>query len=240
MRRVKVYCVILFGVLPLWRLEAHGYRFANTNEEMKDHIFIQMDPQQITVQYQSEYLGQIAPHIRLMMDRNSDSELTDDEVKLFFEAYKTVVNTTLLNVPLNIGSNLSTLELVDVLAPSILNDSLLASFTIQMVFKIDRPKFVLGSNELIIDPKLFFIAGDQFIMMAKERADFTEQQEQEIGRFLQIQIMASDSIVFTSTFPGYIKKNKRLISIYGVFYDETILRIKNSQYPKLRIGFNLL
>ena len=131
----------------------------------------------------------------------------------------------------------SALKLIDILAPTLEKDSLLAPLKIRMVFMIDSLNMNTGDHELIIDPKLLFLNGNQFINMAKDSVQFTEEQEKEIGRFLQIKIFGSEPILFTSTYPGYIKKDKKMVSIYGVFYDETILRIKNSQYPNIKIEF---
>jgi len=241
MLRFKILLLFLVaGLLPLHRLEAHGYKFSETNEEMRDQIWIYVQPRQITIQYESEYLGQIAPHIRLMIDSNADSVLTTEEVDKFFADYKKSINEAFQNLPLFIGTRPSTIELVDILAPTIQTDSLLAPFRIRMIFAVNDLKIQPGEHELVIDPKLFFLSGNQFIKMAKERVAFTDEQEKAIGRFLQIRIFASESIWFTSSYPGYIKKDKKSVHIYGVFYDKTILRIENSQYPKLRIKFTLM
>lgn len=233
----KVLLLLLFGLLPLYRLESHSYKFSQTSEEMKDKVWIYIQPEQITIQYESEYLGQIAPHIRIMIDSNTDSILTTEELNKFFSNYKKLINTTLQSFPLSVGTKPSIVKLVDIQTPTIQTDSLLAPFKIRMIFTINDLKMDQGKHELVIDPKLFFLNGNQFINMAKRRVNFTDKQEQAIGRFLQIKIFASESILFTSTFPGYIRKDKRSIFIYGVFYDETILRIKNSLYPKLRVKF---
>jgi len=240
MKRFKILLFLLFGLLPLCPLKAHSYIFSKTCEEMKDHVVIYIQHEQITIQYRSEYLGQIAPHIRLMIDTNSDSVLSVNEVNNFFSFYKESLNKVLQNLPLFIGSKPANIKLNDIVAPTIQTDSLLAIFKIDMMFTINNLKIEQGKHELIIDPKILFSNGNQFIKFSKERVDFTEKQEQAIGRFLEIKVLAADSIQFTSTYPGYIKKDKKSVYIYGVFYDETILRIKNSQYPKIRINFTSL
>ncbi|UCE06456.1 MAG: hypothetical protein JSW07_23320 [bacterium] len=237
MKRLKISLFLLFGLSPLCRLEGHGYIFSKTVEEMRDQISIYVQSEQIMIQYQSEYLGQIAPHIRIMIDTNDDSVLTIEEVNNFFATYQKSINETLPDLPLFIDTTPATIELINILAPTIQNDSLLAPFKIGMIFKIDDLKIDPGQHELVIDPKLLFSKGDNFIKMAKETVDFTDEQEKAIGRFLQIKLFAADSILFTSTYPGYIKKDKKSVFIHGVFYDETILRIKKSQYPKLRVNF---
>lgn len=230
----------MFGLLPLCSLKGHGYIFSETNEEMKDQIWIYVQPEQITIQYESEYFGQIAPHIRNMIDTNTDSILATEEVKNFFVDYKKSINDTLQNLPLFIGTKPSAIQLSDILTPTIQTDTLLAPFKTRMIFTVTDLSIEPGEHELVIDPKILFLNGNQFIKMAKERVDFTDEQEKAIGRFLQLKIFAEGSILFTSSYPGYIKKDKKSVHIYGVFYDETILRIKNSQYPKLRVKFKLI
>ena len=240
MKHLKISLLLLFGLSPLCRLEGHGYIFSKTVEEMRDQISIFVQSEQIMIQYQSEYLGQLAPHIRIMIDANDDSVLTSEEVNNFFASYQKSISKTLPKLPLHIDTVPAAIELIDILVPTIQTDSLLAPFKIGMVFKIDNLKIESGEHELVIDPKLLFSNGDNFIQMAKELVDFTDEQEKAIGRFLQIKLFAADSILFTSSYPGYIKKDKKSVFIHGVFYDETILRIKNSQYPKLRVKFTSL
>jgi len=240
MKRLKISLLLLFGLSPLCRLEGHGYIFSKTVEEMRDQIAIFVESEQIMIQYESEYLGQIAPHIRIMIDANADSVLTTEEVNIFFAKYQKLIDETLPILPLFIDAAPATIELIDILAPTIQTDSLLAPFKIGMIFKIKNLKIEPGEHELVIDPKLLFSNGDNFIQMAKKSVEFTDEQEKAIGRFLQIKLFTADSILFTSSYPGYIKKDKKSVFIHGVFYDETILRIKNSQYPKLRVRFTSL
>lgn len=237
LRQIRTILLLMAALVPANRLAAHGYIFSRTLEEMKDQITIYVAANQIKIQYESVYLGQIAPHIRNLMDSNSDFTLTKYEVDRFFSDYKETIQNTLKEIPLFIGTKSSAIQLTDMQAPTIYSDSLLAPFFIKMVFTVNGLQIKPGDQELVIDPKLLFINGNHFIRMAKERLNFTEAQEKAIARFLQIKIFASDAIQFTSTFPGYIKKDKKSIYIYGVFYDNTILLINKSQYPKLCIKF---
>ena len=237
MKYRNILFFLLVVLIPLFRLEAHNYKFSETNEEMKDQVWIYVQPEQITIQYKSEYLGQIAPHIRNMIDTDADSVLKAEEVNNFFVKYKKTIKKNLQKVPLFLNNKKHTIKLTEISTPTILTDSLLAPFKISMVFNIDDWKIEQGKYKLTIDPKLFFINGNQFLELAAAEVDFTNEQEKEIARFLQLKIFASESIKFTSTYPGYIKKDKKSIFIYGVFYDETILRIQNLQYPKLKIEF---
>ena len=76
-------------LLVLWHLTAygHGYLFSESNEEMRDNILIEINQEFMLIQYESVYLGQIAPHIRLMIDSDSDGILTRDEIDRFFILY---------------------------------------------------------------------------------------------------------------------------------------------------------
>ncbi|MBU1063229.1 hypothetical protein KKC74_00240 [bacterium] len=204
-------------------------------EEMKDNIRIDIYPEYITIQYESEYFGQIAPHIRNMIDVNSDTILTKEEVSNFFTEYKISINKTLQNLPLLIGKDQFTINLVDIFASTLLTDSLLAPFRVGALFVVNDLKIEQGEHELVIDPKLLFQEGNHFIKMAKERVEFNNEQESAIGHYLQLTVFASEPLQFISTYPGRIKKDKKTVYIFGVFYDETILRINNSDYPKIRI-----
>lgn len=226
----------LFGMIEV---HGHGYVFSETYEEMKDQIEIHLTSGQFTFRYESEYLGQLAPHIRNMIDTNLDRILTSAEVNQFFAEYRAALDISTQQLPFYINQKPATIQIVDISAPTILTDSLLAPFRINMTLRASGLNLKAGQYELLIDPKLFFLNGNQFIDMAKKRVEFTDAQEAEIGRFLQIKVIASEPIQFISTFPGYIREDEKKIFIHGVFYDKTILRIQNLQYPKLRIRFKI-
>lgn len=230
---------ILFA---LWLLSgsalySHGYIFSQTNEEMKDQITIFLKTNEMTICYESEYLGQLAPHIRNMIDINEDLTLTQEEINHFFLYYKNSLNQALLDLPLTFAAQKVPIQLRDIQAPWLASDSLLAPFNIKMTFILPKLTIPTGEQELIIDPRLLFMNGNHFISLAKKQVDFTDEQERAIGRFLSVKIFADGPIRFTSTFPGYIKKDKKSVHIFGVFYDDTVLRINQSQYPKLKIKF---
>lgn len=226
--------ILLFALLALSRLQAHVFKlYADTNEEMKDKIIIQVQPDQITIKYESEYHGQIAPHIRYMADSSADSILNDAELKNFFTDYKKAITEAVQTFPIFISAKPTFIKLTKLFVPTIKWDKLADPLKIGMIFKAENFKMNAGENELAIDPRMLFLNGNQFIKMAKERATFTDEQEKVIARFLQIKIFAAESIDFSSSYPGYIKKNKKMI--YGIFYDETALRIQFLPYPKLKI-----
>lgn len=232
---------ILFALLicmqPLAAVYGHGYVFSQTNEEMKDQITIYLHANEMKICYDSEYLGQIAPHIRNLIDKNADLSLTQEEIALFFADYKRSLNQALLKLPLTIAGHHVPIQLQEIQSPWLLSDSLLAPFNIKMTFVVPQWTGKPGAQELVIDPKLLFSNGNHFIALAKKMLNFTDAQERAIGRFLTVKIYADDPIRFTSTFPGYIKRDKKSVHIFGVFYDDTVLRINQSQYPKLKVKF---
>jgi hypothetical protein len=218
-------------------LAAHGYRFSQTPEEMRDQVWVHVDPTLITVQYESLYLGQLAPHIRNMIDTNADTVLSAAEVEDFFTEFARSLNDLLQQEPLRIGGRRSRMRLVECEAPGLLADSLLAPLRLRMVFLVESGQLSPGDHDLEADPRLFFICGNHFIDLAKERVAFTDEQERAIGRLLQLRVIGSPSISFLSTYPGYIKRDLDMVVISGVFYDETVLRIRKGKYPKLKIRF---
>jgi len=113
----------------------------------------------------------------------------------------------------------------------------LAPLRLRMVFVIDSCQLAEGEQELVADPRLFFRSGNLLIDLAKERVAFTEEQERAIGRLLQLRVIAAPAISFLSCYPGYIKREMDMVLISGVFYDQTLLRMREGQYPKLRIRF---
>lgn len=230
-------CIIMTCWYSVPTVYGHGYVFSQTNEEMKDQITIYLQANAMKICYDSEYLGQIAPHIRNMIDKNADLTLTQEEINFFFNEYQQSLNQVLLKLPLTIASHQVPIQLHEIQSPWLLSDSLLAPFNIKMTFVVPQLTIKPGAQELVIDPRLLFSNGNHFIALAKELVNFTDDQERAIGRFLTVKIYADDPIRFTSTFPGYIKNDKKSVHIFGVFYDDTVLRINQSQYPKLKIKF---
>lgn len=234
----KVCCALLLALVA-WAspLSSHDYRFSQTPEEMRDQVWVHVDPTLVTIQYESLYLGQIAPHTRSMIDANADSVLTEQEAKAFFAEFGKTLNELLRQEPLNIDGEPFRVRLLECAAPGLLNDSLLAPLRWRMVLVADSCALDPGSHEMTADPRLFFLGGNLLIDMAKERMAFTEAQERAIGRLLQIKVVGSPSISFVSTYPGYIRRESDMVLISGVFYDETVLRIRKGKYATLRIQF---
>lgn len=236
MKYLSVLILILL-IFPLRCLDAHGYVFSKSNNEIRDNVKIDLYRGYLTIFYQSVYQGQIAPHIRNMIDADADTVLTKDEIDHFIAEYRQIVNDSLKRLPFYVGKNKVTLKLVDVFAPNLEKDSLLAPLKLEMLFSANNLPVIDGENEIQIDPKLFFENSSQFVWLAKKRVNFTEQQDKVTGRYLQIKMFASDGIKFLSTFPGRIRKKNNEISIYGVFYDATLLKVEQSKVPKFRIKF---
>ncbi len=82
----KTITKILFFLImiPLGGLYGHGYIFSKANEEMKENIRIEVNQNFLLIKYESIYMGQIAPHIRLMIDTDMDNVLSSDEINHFF------------------------------------------------------------------------------------------------------------------------------------------------------------
>lgn len=227
------FFLLMWGV-PLW---SHDYRFAQTPEEMRDQVWVHVDPSLVTIQYESLYLGQIAPHTRCMIDTDADGVLTEHEAKAFFSAFGEGLDQLLRQEQLTIDGRTFRVRLLDCDAPGLFQDSLLAPLRWRMVLTADSCALTPGMHEMTADPRLFFLGGNLLIDMAKERVALTEAQERAIGRLLQIKVVGSPSISFVSTYPGYIKRGSDMVLISGVFYDETVLRIRKGQYSTLRIRF---
>ncbi len=236
--RFKIF-IILLSLLPFSFLQAHGYVFSKANDEMRDDIRIDVYPGYMTIMYQSIYLGQLAPHIRLMIDTNGDEQLTKAEIDTFFAGYKNSLNKLLETMPIDLDGKPAHVRLVNIFANTLETDSLLAPFRIQMLFSVDAVEIQQGEHELVIDPKILFENGSFFIDMAKRRVEFSEKQVKAIGRFLQVSVYGSDGMHFISTYPGRLKKGDKMVFIYGVFYDDTILGIDSSQAYKFRIKFKV-
>ncbi|MGQ9560492.1 MAG: hypothetical protein ACUVWA_08270 [Candidatus Oleimicrobiaceae bacterium] len=231
-------CLSFLALLACaWSLEAHGYRFSQTPEEMRDQVWVHVSPVLVTVQYESIYLGQIAPHVRNMIDANADTTLTEEEVSAFFAEFGRSLNATLRQEPVIVDGEQFFMRFLECAAPGLLTDSLLAPLRLRMVFVIDSCRLPEGEHELIADPRLFFRSGNFLIDLAKERVAFTDEQERAIGRLLQLRVIGAPGISFVSCYPGYIKRELDMVLISGVFYDQTVLRIRQGHYPKLRIRF---
>jgi hypothetical protein len=206
---------------------------------MKDNVLIEIYQNFMLIHYQSIYLGQIAPHIRLMIDKNSDEYLSKNEIDAFFSDYKELVNQKLSEQQLLLDEKPLRLNCVTAISPMLSSDSLLAPFMVEMVFSIRDFELQNGENELVIDPLVIFEAGNQYLRMAKNRVEFTQEQEKAIGRFLQINVVGDENISFVSTYPGRIRKKDKMAQIYGVFYEKTPLLDTGKNYPLIRIKFKV-
>ncbi len=236
MKYLSVYILLLL-LFPLRHVDAHGYVFSKSNNEIRDDVTIDVFPDSLTISYRSVYQGQIAPHIRNMIDTNEDAILTEREIAEFISEYRNIVNDSLQQLPFFVGKSKVTLTLVNVFAPNLENDSLLAPLKLEMLFTAKKLPVRSGENNIQIEPKLFFENSSQFIRLAKKLVAFTDKQDRDTGRYLQVKLFGYNGIQFVSTFPGRIRKSNNEISIYGVFYDETLLRVEQSRVPKFKIEF---
>ncbi len=233
-------CFLLLLVLALpQKSVAHYYNLSECPEEIKDRIIIQLIPGLFIIEYQSEYLGQIVPHIKKMIDVDEDSVLQSHEINSFISDYKEKLNQNLSAIHVNMDSSRIFFKLVDMNMPAIQQDSLLSPLLqIRMRLQAGIDTVAPGNHEINIDPKLFFANGSLLIDKAKKRVQFTDKQEKAIGRVLQIKMYTSQPFQFESAFPGYVKGNKDMVTISGIFYDKTLLKIEKEKYPDMRIGFS--
>ncbi|GAB4378777.1 MAG: hypothetical protein Kow0042_27530 [Calditrichia bacterium] len=242
MRGCKFTLIFAWTVLVLVILSAttghtHGYVFSRTNEEMHDNVKIQIGKETLILQYESIYYGQIAPHTRNMIDANSDTVLTREEIAAFFDDYKNSLNAQLSERPFFINNRPYYLRVVAIFSSTLQTDSLLAPLKLEMILSAPNVMLNRGNYELRLDPRLLFENGTHLIRMAKERVEFTREQDEAIGRFLQLGMFSDGGFKFVSTYPGRIKKDKKSVFIHGVFYDKTILQMDPEKYQPITVKF---
>ena len=225
--------ILLSGTVEL--LRAHGYVFGKSNEEMRDNIRITLGPKRMLIEYQAIYQGQIAPHVRNMIDTNGDYLLNQEEVKRFLSLFKKTFQEAYPRAYILINGKYYRARIDSLDLPRILQDSLLAPLKVWVRFWVEDFSLLSRVNNLEFDPRFFFLIGDHFIQLAKRYVAFTDEQEAQIGRYLQIELYGSRSIRFTRTFPGRIRKDKKSVYIYGVFYDQNIKKLHHNQIPRFRV-----
>ncbi len=233
------FLLILLLAVPPQKSMAHYYNLSECPEEIKDRIIIQLIPGLFIIDYKSEYLGQIVPHIKKMIDVDEDTVLQNHEIDYFIADYKEKLNQNLAEIHVNLDTFRIFFKLVDMKMPTIQQDSLLAPLLqIRMRFQADIESVASGRHKIHIDPKLFFVNGSLLISEAKKRVQFTDEQGKAMGRVLQIKMYAGQPFQFESVFPGYIRGNKEMVTISGIFYDKTLLKIEQNKYPDMRIEFS--
>lgn len=234
MKKSLVYISLLLLLLP-GCLFGHGYIFSKANEEMKENIRIEINQKFLLIRYESVYMGQIAPHIRLMIDTNLDNVLSSEEISHFFDLYKQTANDFLEKKYLKIDGQEIPMKVVAAFGPTLMLDSLLAPFYTEIILSVSEFDLQAGERELVIDPGVLFEVGNHFLRLAKEKVEFTLEQEKAIRRFLQIQVAGEKNITFTSTYPGRIRHKDNVALIYGVFFEKSPTESENMKYPAIRI-----
>jgi hypothetical protein len=235
MNYLRIILLIFLMMVSLVHIQAHVFTlYSNTNEEMKDSIIIDLSCTELRISFTSIFTGQIAPHIRFMADTNGDTLLTGTEIAAFFSEYK---HGLLENISgyIIIDEKPAVINMVDIRAPLIMKDNFTDELHVNITIFVHEFTLEHGKHHLTIDTRLFFQIGSEFIEMAKEKAQFTGQQENEIARYMQIKMNAAKRIEFESAYPGYIAGNKK--SIYGIFYDHNAIRIQFLPYAQLRTQF---
>jgi len=235
---ILLVLILCFG--PVATVSAHYYTLSECPEEIKDTIAAQLIPGLLVLDYRSEYLGQIVPHIKLMIDTDKDSRLSDAEIDSFSSRYKTRLNMELESHTVALDTASIYFTCVQVEFPSIQQDSLLApSLQVRMRFQTAIDSCTSGEHHLSIPPKMFFVNGSLLISLAQEEVEFSREQEKAIGRVLQFKMHTTDPFRFVSAFPGYIRRKAEMVTLSGVFYDQTLLQMHESSYPKMRISFSV-
>lgn len=237
MKKPLVYISLLL-LLP-GCLFGHGYIFSKANEEMKEDIRIEINQSFLLIRYESVYMGQIAPHIRLMIDTNLDNALSSEEISHFFDLYKQTANDFLEKKYLQIDGQKIPMRVVAAFGPTLTLDSLLAPFYTEIILSASEFDLQAGERELVIDPGVLFEVGNHFLRLAKEKVEFTLEQEKAIRRFLQIQVAGEKNITFTSTYPGRIRHKDNVALIYGVFFEKSPTASENIVYPEIRIKIKI-
>jgi hypothetical protein len=239
---LKRWLLWAIGIFLLFSQEAQSHVFrlySGTNEETKERIIINLSLSQFSVEYSGEYHGQLAAHIRFMMDINQDRSVSSMEEHQFTKDYQKLwVRKTDEHI-FNIDGLGYQIEVNQCNFPGISKSNLVDPLFVKIKFQIDgiqiSPLNQSNNHVLEITQRLLFQFGQQFIDMSKTRATFTNDQENAIGRFFQVKIHATDNIRFVRCHPGYINNKKNMIS--GIFFDETSTRIQFLPYPKISASF---
>ncbi len=222
--------------------ETHAHVFslyADTNEETKERIRIDLSSSGFSIEYKGEYHGQLAAHIRFMMDTDQDSEVSPNEVHQFTNDYQQMWHANLQNRKISVDNSVYNLKFVECSYPGLEKSNLVDPLFVTMKFRIDGfqiRKLKKNKGHLLeIHQKMLFQFAQLFIKMSKTRAAFTNEQENAISRFFQVSVHAADHIQFTRCHPGYLNRKKNSIS--GIFFDETITRIQFLPYPTISASF---
>jgi hypothetical protein len=235
MTKMKFEIIVFFWLVSLISVYGHGYIFSKANEEMKENVRIEINRNFLLIKYESIYMGQIAPHIRLIIDADSNNTLTSEEINHFFERYKRTANESLENHFLQVDGKQIPMKVVAIFGPTLQADSLLAPFFVEILLSAGGFDLQAGERELVIDPGVLFEIGNHFLRLAKNEVEFTLEQEKAIRRFLQIQVSGDSNITFISTFPGRIGKKNNIAQIYGVFFEKSPTASETLVYPAIRV-----
>jgi len=238
--RLRLLWLLLILLYPQL-IAAHVFRlYSGTPEELKENIAIVYSSSSLNFQYTGEYYGQLAAHIRFMMDTDQDHRVTVKEMNRFMFAYDRMWDLMVEEKMLTFDRIGYSLRLEDFTFPNLRDYKLSEPLSFSMRFKAEKLKIktVNGAfkHSLEISQRLLFLVGQVFINIAKDTAAFTNEQENAIARFCQVKITADEKIHFTSCFPGYVDRRKKNV-IKGIFFDETSIHIQFLPYPKIKAKF---
>ncbi len=236
-----LFAMVVFFILPQMS-NAHVFNlYSGTSEEIKELVDIHCRPEgRVTIEYKGEYHGQLAAHIRFMMDADQNNNISSREEQRFMQDYQTAWNRMAEQYKAVVDGTPYKMVFTRSQFPELQNADLRDPLPVNMQFNNRRPP---GgdlkdpkSHQLEVSQRLLFLVGQVFIEMSKERAAFTLEQENAIARFCQVRVVASENMTFTSCFPGYINRKKRYV-IEGIFFDDTSMRIQFFPYPRITVTY---
>lgn len=230
----------LVGLLMAQSAPAHVFKlYDGAFEEMNEWIEIHYAPTQFILRYTGEYHGQIAPHIRFMMDADQNERWSPQEVQQFIQDYQSGLASVLKHQQINLDNIGYVLTFQRCTFPELEQSQLIDPLTVTLEFRIDalrvNPNPISNNHLLEIQQQVLFQFGQHFIDMAQARAAFTDEQVNVIARLCRVTIQADERISFTRCYPGSISRDTH--SIRGISYDDTSRRLQFSPYPKISATF---
>lgn len=242
-RPVQVWWTIC-ALLLIWpqSTSAHVFKlYAGTLEEVNEWAEILYEPQRLRLVYTGEYHGQLAPHIRFMMDTDQNGKYSRSEIRRFIRDYQQEWERSRHARMFNVDNIGYTLTLQRCTFPEVQTSNLPDPLPVTLELEIEglrlNPANPTNNHLLEIQQQTLFRFGKVFIEMAQTRAAFTDEQVNAIARFYQVTIKASEAIRFTRCYPGSISRERH--TIRGIIFDDASRRVQFSPYPKISATFTI-
>lgn len=241
-RRFFIIMVFLISALGLYPAVAGAHIFklySGTSEELKERIVLHYSPEQVAIDYTGEYHGQLAPHIRFMMDADQNQRISPQEMRQFIDDYRQAWDEAAQQRLFNLDNLGFRIALEDCAFEDLRGVKLVAPLTVTMRFVSQslraNPSHQTNLHLLEIDQAVWLAFGRQFMRMAQRRAAFTDEQAGEIVQYCQITIQAPEQVEFTRCYPGYIRRKKNVIT--GIFYENSLSRTQFAPVAKFSTTF---